>query len=129
MIKHYALRLILWLSGCIPFKFIKFLDHCAKLIFLKKVGGGYIFIQGCSAIISLIWLLRPRRPKKERPVRSAPRSLTLQIFRNRRKLLQRRFEFLGYLQSEHVRIRKICAVFERFVPQPENVEIHFVAFE
>jgi hypothetical protein len=44
VIKHYALRLILWLSGSTPFKFIKFLDHCAKLIFLKKVGGGYIFI-------------------------------------------------------------------------------------
>ena len=44
MIKHYALRLILWLNGYTPFNFIKFLDHCAKLILLKKVGGGYIFI-------------------------------------------------------------------------------------
>jgi eukaryotic-like serine/threonine-protein kinase len=44
VIKHYALRLILWLSGNTPFKFIRFLDHCAKLILLKKVGGGYIFI-------------------------------------------------------------------------------------
>jgi eukaryotic-like serine/threonine-protein kinase len=44
VIKHYALRLILWLNGYTPFKFIGFLDHCAKLIFLKKVGGGYIFI-------------------------------------------------------------------------------------
>ena len=44
MIKHYALRLILWLNGYTPFKFIKFLDQCAKLILLKKVGGGYIFI-------------------------------------------------------------------------------------
>jgi hypothetical protein len=43
-IKHYALRLILWLRGYTPFNFIKFLDHCAKLILLKKVGGGYIFI-------------------------------------------------------------------------------------
>jgi hypothetical protein len=44
VIKHYALRLILWRSGYTPFKFINFLDHCAKLILLKKVGGGYIFI-------------------------------------------------------------------------------------
>jgi hypothetical protein len=44
VIKHYALRLTLWLNGYTPFKFIKFLDHCAKLILLKKVGGGYIFI-------------------------------------------------------------------------------------
>ena len=44
VIKHYALRLILWLSGYTPFQFIKFLDQCAKLILLKKVGSGYIFI-------------------------------------------------------------------------------------
>ena len=44
MIKHYSLRLILWLNGHTPLNFIKFLDQCAKLIFLKKVGGGYIFI-------------------------------------------------------------------------------------
>ena len=44
VIKHYALRLTLWLSGYTPFKFVKFLDQCARLIFLKKVGGGYIFI-------------------------------------------------------------------------------------
>jgi hypothetical protein len=44
VIKHYALRLILWLKDYTPLNFIKFLDHCAKLIFLKKVGGGYIFI-------------------------------------------------------------------------------------
>ena len=44
VIKHYALRLILWRNGYTPLNFIKFLDHCAKLILLKKVGGGYIFI-------------------------------------------------------------------------------------
>ena len=44
VVKHYALRLILWLTGATPFRFIPFLDHCAKLILLKKVGGGYIFI-------------------------------------------------------------------------------------
>jgi eukaryotic-like serine/threonine-protein kinase len=44
LMKHYALRLTLWLTGYMPFKFVKFLDHCAKLILLKKVGGGYIFI-------------------------------------------------------------------------------------
>jgi hypothetical protein len=44
VIKHYALRLVLWLKGDTPFKFVRFLDQCAKLVFLKKVGGGYIFI-------------------------------------------------------------------------------------
>ena len=31
-------------GGYTPLNFVKFLDHCAKLILLKKVGGGYIFI-------------------------------------------------------------------------------------
>jgi hypothetical protein len=44
VIKHYSLRLVLLISGKIPGKFIPFLDYCAKLILLKKVGGGYIFI-------------------------------------------------------------------------------------
>jgi hypothetical protein len=44
VIKHYVLRLILRLKGYTAFNFIKFLDHCASLILLKKVGGGYIFI-------------------------------------------------------------------------------------
>jgi hypothetical protein len=44
VIKHYALRLTLRRSGYTPRNFVKFLDHCAKLILLKKAGGGYIFI-------------------------------------------------------------------------------------
>jgi hypothetical protein len=44
VIKHYALRLILWMNGYMPLNFVGFLDQCAKLILLKKVGGGYIFI-------------------------------------------------------------------------------------
>ncbi len=43
-IKHYALRLTLYLTEKTPFKFILLLDYCSKLILLKKVGGGYIFI-------------------------------------------------------------------------------------
>jgi hypothetical protein len=42
--KHYALRLVLCFNGKIPRRFIPILNYCAKLILLKKVGGGYIFI-------------------------------------------------------------------------------------
>jgi hypothetical protein len=47
--RHQALcvttdSLVERLNGHTPFNFIKFLDQCAKLILLKKVGGGYIFI-------------------------------------------------------------------------------------
>jgi DNA polymerase III delta prime subunit len=44
VIKHYALRLTLWRNAYMPLNLIKLLDHCARLILLKKVGGGYIFI-------------------------------------------------------------------------------------
>jgi predicted lipid-binding transport protein (Tim44 family) len=44
VVKHYSLRLVLWRCGNTPLKFVPFLDYCAKLILLKKVGGGYIFI-------------------------------------------------------------------------------------
>ena len=43
-LEYYAYRLILWWNGYTPLNFFKFLDHCAKLILLKKVDGGYIFI-------------------------------------------------------------------------------------
>jgi hypothetical protein len=29
-------------SSYTPFRFVVFLDYCAKLILLKKVGGGFI---------------------------------------------------------------------------------------
>jgi hypothetical protein len=44
VIKHYALRLTLCLNGYTPFRFITFLNTCARLILLKEVGGGYIFV-------------------------------------------------------------------------------------
>jgi hypothetical protein len=44
VIKHYVLRIILSKNGNIPWKLIPFLNHCVDLIFLRRVGGGYIFI-------------------------------------------------------------------------------------
>jgi hypothetical protein len=59
VIKHYALRLNLWLKGYTPFHFVKFLDQCARLILLKKVGGGYIFIH--RMLLEYFAELRPSR--------------------------------------------------------------------
>ncbi|MDM8558354.1 NACHT domain-containing protein [Candidatus Parabeggiatoa sp. HSG14] len=42
--QHYTLRLLLFLEGYTPFNYVRFLDESAKLIFLKKVGGTYVFI-------------------------------------------------------------------------------------
>ena len=64
MINHYALRLILWRSGYTPLNFIKFLDHCTKLVFLKKVGGGYIFIH--RVLLDYPAELTPEKRPRER---------------------------------------------------------------
>jgi predicted lipid-binding transport protein (Tim44 family) len=44
IIQHHTLRLILWYKGHTPCNYIRFLDYAAERIFLRKVGGGYIFI-------------------------------------------------------------------------------------
>ena len=44
VIKHYTLRFILYWKGHTPLRYANFLDYAARLVFLQKVGGGYIFI-------------------------------------------------------------------------------------
>ena len=43
-IRHLSLRLILFWNHYIPWNYARFLDYATQLIFLQKVGGGYIFI-------------------------------------------------------------------------------------
>jgi len=42
--QHLNLRLVLYCNGYIPWNYARFLDYTTRLIFLQKVGGGYIFI-------------------------------------------------------------------------------------
>jgi DNA polymerase III delta prime subunit len=44
VIQHYILRAIIWRKGYAPRDYARFLDYAVRLIFLQKVGGGYIFI-------------------------------------------------------------------------------------
>ena len=44
IIKHYSLRLILYLKGTGPRRFDTFLGYAVKLRFMYRIGGGYIFI-------------------------------------------------------------------------------------
>ena len=44
VVQHCVLRLILWFRGHIPRNYAHFLDYCVDRIFLRRVGGGYIFI-------------------------------------------------------------------------------------
>ncbi len=43
-LQHLILRIVLYLSGYIPWNYARFLNYATQLIFLQKVGGGYIFI-------------------------------------------------------------------------------------
>jgi len=44
VVKHSTLRFILWWQGHIPWNYARFLDYATDLIFLRKIGGGYIFV-------------------------------------------------------------------------------------
>lgn len=42
-LKHFVVRLVLWVSRSAPLNYVRFLDASADRLFLHKVGGGYIF--------------------------------------------------------------------------------------
>lgn len=43
-IKHATLRLILWGKRLAPLRYVRFLNYASDLLFLRRVGGGYIFV-------------------------------------------------------------------------------------
>jgi hypothetical protein len=43
-LRHFALRLVLWHNNLAPLNYIRFLDYAVARIFLRKVGGGYVFV-------------------------------------------------------------------------------------
>ncbi len=43
-LQHYVLRFLLWRNGFAPLRYVRFLNYAASLLFLRKVGGGYIFV-------------------------------------------------------------------------------------
>ncbi len=44
VIQHYILRVLISINNMLPYHTVSFLDHCVDLIFLRRVGGGYIFV-------------------------------------------------------------------------------------
>jgi hypothetical protein len=44
VIKHFALRFIISFNNILPWRLVRFLDYASERIFLRKVGGGYIFV-------------------------------------------------------------------------------------
>ena len=43
-IQHLVLRIMLCLNGSAPLNYVRFLDYATGRIFLRNVGGGYIFV-------------------------------------------------------------------------------------
>jgi hypothetical protein len=71
VIQHYTLRFILYRKGHTRLRYAHFLDYAARLVFLQKVGGGYIFIHRL-----LLEHFATQRQEAER--KSKEPSLTLQ---------------------------------------------------
>jgi Cdc6-like AAA superfamily ATPase len=44
VLQHYTLRCILAANGTFPLRLVPFLDHCVERVFLRRIGGGYIFL-------------------------------------------------------------------------------------
>jgi hypothetical protein len=43
-LQHFIVRVFLWYKGLAPLSYVRFLDYAAEHLFLRKVGGRYIFI-------------------------------------------------------------------------------------
>ena len=45
-VQHLVLRVLLWTTGCTPWRYPRFLDYAHERILLRKIGGGggYMFI-------------------------------------------------------------------------------------
>jgi hypothetical protein len=44
VLQHYTLRWLLYRNDYLPLRLVPFLDYCTERIFLRPVGGGYIFV-------------------------------------------------------------------------------------
>jgi hypothetical protein len=44
VVQHFVLRFLLWKYNHAPLDYVRFLDSAKDLIFLRRLGGGYIFI-------------------------------------------------------------------------------------
>jgi eukaryotic-like serine/threonine-protein kinase len=44
VLRHLVVRLFLWKSNSAPLRYVQFLEQSKQLLFLRQVGGGYIFL-------------------------------------------------------------------------------------
>ncbi|MBI1878752.1 MAG: hypothetical protein HYR94_11110 [Chloroflexi bacterium] len=63
--KHFILRFVLYCGGVMPWNLTGFLDYAAERIFLRKVGGGYIFVH--RYLMEYFASLEPEQGRYEDP--------------------------------------------------------------
>lgn len=43
-LRHFVLRVVLWKNRLAPLQYVRFLEYAVERLFLRRVGGGYIFV-------------------------------------------------------------------------------------
>jgi len=67
--KHLLVRVILRREDCNPWRYARFLDHTSRLVFLRKVGGGYIYLHRyLQDYFASLSTELPRKPHQEEPI-------------------------------------------------------------
>jgi hypothetical protein len=68
-LQHLVLRLSLRYDDCVPRRYVDFLDYAAERLFLRRVGGGYIFIH---RLLQEYFAARYQPDRVDSPPRSSP---------------------------------------------------------
>jgi hypothetical protein len=69
-ISHLMLRLVLWRQKAMPWDYADFLDYCVRRVFLRRVGGGYIFAH--RLLMEYFAILPSESPPVPAPEPTAP---------------------------------------------------------
>ena len=61
-LQHCVLRLVLWVSGCAPLRYTRWLEQMTRQRLLYRIGGGYVFIHPMLQSYFARLEAGPRRP-------------------------------------------------------------------
>ena len=72
-LQHLVLRYLLLHNGAAPWHYVAFLDYATERLFLRKVGGGYIFVHRLlqeyfAAHYPEAWTDVPQKSAERRPL-------------------------------------------------------------
>lgn len=91
-LQHLILRVLLWQDGAAPWDYARFLDYAAERLFLRKVGGSYIFVhrlllEHLAETDGAAWAERLALPERSpETIRLGPRAAVPAVVERRRWL-------------------------------------------